>query len=89
MDIKTALNWYANFPDQNINNYQSQCRIYLDEYKESMKSKYEEYLLCKDRGHKESGLVLTSYPPWNVCKYCGTAYRDEEELNAPINGDFK
>lgn len=52
-----------------------------------MQSLYEEYLICKERGHELSGIMLASYPPWNTCRKCGTHYRIQEELiesNIPI-----
>ena len=38
------------------------------------------YLECQKRGHTASGEVLTSAPPWDVCKYCGVPYRYERVL---------
>ena len=40
-------------------------------------SRYEHYVVCKERGHEESGVILASNPPWDVCRYCGTHYRTE------------
>ena len=45
------------------------------------------YEVCKARGHTSNGLTLTSNPPWEVCKYCGTHYRLEImqiERNVPV-----
>lgn len=51
------------------------------------RTKYQEYLICKERGHQSSGVVLDSFPPWSVCKNCGTGYRFSEpqliEINRP------
>jgi len=38
------------------------------------------YEVCRERGHTPSGQVLTSNPPWNVCKFCGTHFRYEQRL---------
>jgi len=35
----------------------------------------EAYKICKTRGHEPSGIVLTSNPPWQVCKHCETHYQ--------------
>jgi len=42
--------------------------------------KYQEYLICKERGHVDSGVRLASNPPWLVCVKCGTSYRHEVKL---------
>lgn len=46
------------------------------------------YAICRERGHVDSGVLLTSMPPWNVCKHCGTNYRHTQpelvEQNPPI-----
>lgn len=47
----------------------------------------EAYEICVERGHKESGVVLCSNPPWDVCKFCGTHFRFETRLvesNIPV-----
>ena len=47
----------------------------------------EQYYICKERdGHTPSGFRLTSNPPWDTCKHCGTAFRYEtitHELQVP------
>lgn len=35
----------------------------------------EQYEICKERGHVPAPILLTSNPPWNVCKHCDTRYR--------------
>ena len=45
-----------------------------------MSDQYQEYLICKERGHKDSGHRLASDPPWNVCSKCGAWYRTECKL---------
>lgn len=40
----------------------------------SNRSRYEEYLICKERGHTPSGIVTASIPPQNICERCGTYY---------------
>ncbi len=35
----------------------------------------EEYIICKRRGHEAGGTVLTTNPPWQICKYCKMAFR--------------
>jgi hypothetical protein len=49
--------------------------------------RYEQYLICKDRGHSASDVLLTSSPPLNICRFCGTSYRyaiqETLEMNAP------
>ena len=44
------------------------------------KTKKEEYAICMERGHTPSGDMKTTddgTPPYNICKFCGTAYRQE------------
>jgi hypothetical protein len=48
------------------------------------------YQQCMERGHQDSGITLTSNPPWSVCKWCGTHYRYEQHLveaNVPTEED--
>lgn len=40
-----------------------------------MKSKYEEYLICKERGHSPTEIIYGVYPPVKQCTYCGSFYR--------------
>jgi hypothetical protein len=40
-----------------------------------------EYETCQKRGHQRSGYVLSSVPPKDVCKWCGTAYWYTTELH--------
>lgn len=40
----------------------------------------EAYEVCQERGHTDSGRILTSDPPWRVCKFCGTWYRHESHM---------
>ena len=47
---------------------------------ESERDPRAEYDICASRGHEPSGLTLTSNPPWQVCKHCGTHYRYETRL---------
>lgn len=49
---------------------------------EIKKSTYE---ICQERGHASSGQILTSIPPWNVCKFCGTYYRKESGVEIESN----
>jgi len=51
------------------------------------RTRYEEYLICKERGHKasiRSSALLTEpllgAPPWSVCVYCGVMFRFENNL---------
>lgn len=44
------------------------------------RDRYAEYLICQQRGHESSGMTLTSSPPWEVCRFCGTHYRHEVNL---------
>jgi len=58
----------------------------------SDKEKRRQYLICKDRGHGPTSMVLTSNPPWNVCSLCGTSWRQETtvlEQNAPVLDEKK
>ena len=53
----------------------------------SDKDRYKEYLICQERGHGPTAMVLTSNPPWNVCSKCGTSWRDDThilESNVPV-----
>lgn len=40
----------------------------------------EAYKICKQRGHSACGVQLTSHPPWDICKFCGVAFRFETKL---------
>lgn len=42
--------------------------------------RWNEYQVCKERGHVDSGIQLSSLPPFNVCAKCGTHYRWSQEL---------
>jgi len=46
----------------------------------SEKERLEQYKICKERGHVDSGITLTSNPPWSVCAKCGAKYRYETRL---------
>ena len=46
-----------------------------------MKTRYEEYLICKERGHAPPSTVTASIPPQNVCSRCGTYYWYERVLH--------
>lgn len=51
-----------------------------------MDKRHEQYLICTQRGHESSELTLTSDPPWEVCRHCGTHFRYEQmivEANVP------
>lgn len=40
-----------------------------------MRSKYEEYLICKERGHKDSEYIVCDFnTPEYHCKYCDTFF---------------
>ena len=39
-----------------------------------------QYAECIRRGHQTSNRVLTSNPPWQVCRFCGTHFRYEQRL---------
>ena len=39
-----------------------------------------QYRICAERGHVPSDVVLSSNPPWQVCRHCGTQYRYETKL---------
>ncbi len=48
----------------------------------------EAYKICQIRTHESSSMQLTSNPPWDVCKHCGTGFRYEitrelKECNIP------
>ncbi|MEI7632123.1 MAG: hypothetical protein WCJ60_02270 [bacterium] len=57
-------------------------------------TKYEQYLICKERGHKGNGST-TSYaiansPVFQECGYCGTTFwtttiTEQHEKNAPTS----
>lgn len=40
----------------------------------------EAYNVCNERSHESDGQLLTSNPPWMVCKFCGTYFRYEQRL---------
>lgn len=45
------------------------------------KQRRDEYEICMRRGHQPSNTVLTSYPPKNVCKWCGTHYYRADRIH--------
>lgn len=51
-------------------------------------SKYDEYLICRDRGHVASGYRFLINPPLDVCSKCGTEYHQIEsklvEYKVPV-----
>lgn len=55
-----------------------------------MTKRWEAYQICKERGHQPGDVLLTSDPPQNICKHCGTYYRVETrvvESNVPSEND--
>lgn len=51
-----------------------------------MAERWRQYQICQIRGHKPSGIRLSSNPPMDVCKHCGTQYwveRVVREINVP------
>lgn len=47
----------------------------------------DEYRICQKRGHQPDSIILTSNPPKNVCKWCGTHYTTKKEVietNFPV-----
>lgn len=57
-----------------------------------IKNAYEEYLICKERGHTPSNMTTASIPPQSICAKCGTYYyfsRPElvETMNIPTPDD--
>lgn len=46
----------------------------------SGRSRYEEFLICKERGHTASDITLACNPPLSVCRLCGTQYRYDRVL---------
>lgn len=60
--------------------------FWTEEDRQPNSERMTQYLICKARGHEESGYSLASNPPWWTCKYCRTAFRYErvlEELDSP------
>ena len=60
-----------------------------------MSEKYDEYLICKERGHepdKNQGAMLNAVwgsVPKHTCRHCGTTYwttveTTNHEANAPV-----
>ncbi len=52
----------------------------------NIEERRQEYKICQEHGHKPSDQVLASYPPKNVCKFCGTYFWFEtttREQNIP------
>jgi len=48
--------------------------------------RYEQYLICQQRGHGPSSYITASVPPKNRCRWCGTFYWTENikrEMGAP------
>lgn len=58
-----------------------------EQTEEEQRRRLREYRICLDRGHQSDGLVLTSIPPQQRCKWCGTRYFYTEpemiEMDAP------
>jgi hypothetical protein len=44
------------------------------------RSAYEEYQICKERGHGPSSMQTASLPPWHICDRCGTYWRYERKM---------
>ena len=56
------------------------------------KDRLKAYKICKERGHSPDDLILTSSPPQNICKHCGTRYRYETKLiefDVPKDPDYE
>ena len=54
---------------------------WTDEDRAEGSKRRKTYEICKERGHQPSGMMLSSNPPWETCKRCGTAYRWERVLH--------
>jgi len=51
-----------------------------------MKSRWEEYQTCLQRGHQGGGHVALSNPPKQICTHCGTYFWttvEHHETGAP------
>lgn len=51
-----------------------------------MRTKYEEYLVCLQRGHAGNGGMSVGGRYYSICDYCGTHYWTEHiqhETNVP------
>lgn len=49
-------------------------------------TKYEEYQICKERGHISNGQLLCGIPPKYICEKCGATFWTEfisKEENTP------
>ena len=41
------------------------------------KERTKQYDICCERGHMPSGHQQPTNPPYDICRYCGTAYHVE------------
>ena len=51
-------------------------------------SRYDEYAICKQRGHEHEVNKLVDFLTdifWTICKRCGTRYRYEQQLVEDYN----
>lgn len=48
-----------------------------DQNRERNAERWTHYLVCKERGHKPSGLVTAGIPPMRMCKFCGSYFWTE------------
>jgi hypothetical protein len=54
-----------------------------------MGERYEQYLICKERGH-QFAYAVTMNDTWNHCRFCGTGYRTQTtqlEQNEPMENE--
>jgi hypothetical protein len=60
------------------------------EASEREKRRYDEYLICQQRGHSESPYQTMGMYPKHMCRFCGTLYWEEtitREAGAPVGVD--
>lgn len=53
---------------------------------EPLRSRYDEYLICRDRGHVSAGYTTDNGEMWKQCGKCQTLFRVEQvtiERNPP------
>ena len=43
-------------------------------------SRYDEYAICKQRGHEAGDSFTDNFYTWTICQFCHTRYRHDTQL---------
>jgi len=64
----------------------------MDNMEEIRQLRYDEYLICKSRGHSKPLYAIETHHMWSICEYCNTQFRYENKMieqNMPENRESK